>query len=52
MMNGVYVYNFKTGGMKLIRSRTDDEVWVDRIDNEYVPHRDTLTSWEDDLEAL
>lgn len=28
MMSGVYVYSFKTGGMKLIRSGTDDEVWV------------------------
>lgn len=54
MVNAVYVYSFETGEMKLVRSRTGDDevVWADRIENEYVPHRDTLASWEDDFEAL
>ncbi|KAH6776651.1 hypothetical protein C2S52_014212 [Perilla frutescens var. hirtella] len=47
MGNGVYVLSFETGEMKLIRSRSDDEVCLRRVDDDYIPHRNTLVSWED-----
>ncbi|KAL7156087.1 hypothetical protein ABFS83_03G119600 [Erythranthe nasuta] len=44
--NDLYVYSFDNGGMEVVYSN-GGELWFDSIDNLYIPHRNTLSSWED-----
>ncbi|KAK6116675.1 hypothetical protein DH2020_049557 [Rehmannia glutinosa] len=44
----LYVYNFDKDEMRLVYARDDDDdAWYERIDKLYIPHRNTLVSWED-----
>ncbi|KAL7118183.1 hypothetical protein ACP275_03G119700 [Erythranthe tilingii] len=44
--NDLYVYSFDNGGMEMVYS-SGGELWFDSIGNLYIPHRNTLSSWED-----
>ncbi|PIN02243.1 hypothetical protein CDL12_25244 [Handroanthus impetiginosus] len=49
----LYVCEFDSGKMKLVHSGDQDiELWYQRIEKLYIPHRNTLVSWEDHHEIL
>lgn len=44
--NDLYGESFESGEMEMVYW-SGGEAWFDRIDNLYIPHRNTLVSWED-----
>ncbi|XP_051139138.1 probable F-box protein At5g47300 [Andrographis paniculata] len=45
----LYLTNLDTGEIKQVRSRTVNPEWSGDMDSNYIPHRNTLASWDDHI---
>ncbi|KAK6129609.1 hypothetical protein DH2020_036654 [Rehmannia glutinosa] len=42
----LYVYDFDKDEMKMVYAGNDDDAWDESIDKLYIPHQNTLVSWD------